>query len=302
MAVTRITRTWVQRNLPQRGARAHKGTFGRVLRGRGLARVLRRGPSRRPGRGAHGGGPGMRLRRPESVGMRLIGEVPELTMLLLQEEAAGLIGPIGWRRLASEAVNYEATVVGPGLGRQPSTLRRTRHLVDELRKPAVVDADGLNALADASSWWRTRFDPAGADPASGRVRAPDPGIRDRQAGRRRRVSCGEGSRGRDPVGPGGRAQGRAHRRRGTRWRRLGLRASRRRRSPRPAAATCCRAAIGALLAGGCEPLTAAMLGVALHGAAGLIAERRIGRSGTMARDIANLLPEAAESFRPDRDK
>ena len=61
-------------------------------------------------------------------------------------------------------------------------------------------------------------------------------------------------------------------------------------------------AIGALLAGGCEPLQAALLGVALHGAAGLIAERRIGRSGAMARDIANLLPEAAESFRPDRDK
>src|SRR5204863_346786 len=118
---------------------------------------------------------------PESVGMRLIGEVPELTMLLLQEEAAGLIGPIGWRRLSNEAVNYDATVIGPGLGRQPSTLRRTRHLIDELR-------------------------------------------------------------------------------------------------------------------------TAAMLGVALRGAAGRIAERRIGRSGTMARDIANLLPEAAESIRSDRDR
>ena len=154
MAVTRISRAWVQRNLPQRGARAHKGTFGRVLVVAGSLEYS--GAALLAAQGAARMGAGLVcLATPESVGMRLIGEVPELTMLLLQEEAAGLIGPIGWRRLASEAVNYEATVVGPGLGRQPSTLRRTRHLIDELRKPAVVDADGLNALADATGWWRT---------------------------------------------------------------------------------------------------------------------------------------------------
>ena len=124
MAVTRITRTWVQRNLPQRGARAHKGTFGRVLVVAGSLEYS--GAALLAGLGAARMGAGLVcIATPESVGMRLIGEVPELTMLLLQEEAAGLIGPIGWRRLSSEAVNYEATVVGPGLGRQPSTLRRS---------------------------------------------------------------------------------------------------------------------------------------------------------------------------------
>jgi len=32
--------------------------------------------------------------------------------------------------------------------------------------------------------------------------------------------------------------------------------------------------------------------VAVHGAAGLLAEDRIGRAGVVARDLANLLPEA----------
>jgi hypothetical protein len=40
--------------------------------------------------------------------------------------------------------------------------------------------------------------------------------------------------------------------------------------------------------------------VAVHGAAGLLAESRIGRSGVIARDVANLLPEAIEQLRGGR--
>ena len=50
--------------------------------------------------------------------------------------------------------------------------------------------------------------------------------------------------------------------------------------------------IGAFLAAGLSPFDAAGCGVAVHGAAGLLAEDRIGRSGVIARDLANLLPEA----------
>ena len=47
----------------------------------------------------------------------------------------------------------------------------------------------------------------------------------------------------------------------------------------------------ALLAAGMERLDAARCGVAIHAAAGLLAEERIGRAGVLARDVANLLPE-----------
>ena len=59
-------------------------------------------------------------------------------------------------------------------------------------------------------------------------------------------------------------------------------------------------AIGAFLAAGCSPLDAAGCGVAVHGAAGLLAEDRIGRAGVIARDLAALLPEAIEKLRGGR--
>ena len=58
--------------------------------------------------------------------------------------------------------------------------------------------------------------------------------------------------------------------------------------------------IGAFLAAGAEPLAAAACGVAVHGAAGLIAAERIGPAGVMARDIATLLPEALGQLSSDR--
>jgi NAD(P)H-hydrate epimerase len=58
--------------------------------------------------------------------------------------------------------------------------------------------------------------------------------------------------------------------------------------------------IGAFLAGGLSPFDAAGCGVAVHGAAGLLAEDRIGRAGVVARDIADLLPTAMEQLRDGR--
>jgi ADP-dependent NAD(P)H-hydrate dehydratase / NAD(P)H-hydrate epimerase len=58
--------------------------------------------------------------------------------------------------------------------------------------------------------------------------------------------------------------------------------------------------IAAFLAGGAPGFEAAACGVAVHAAAGVLAQRRIGRTGTMARDIAGLLPEAIERLRSGR--
>jgi NAD(P)H-hydrate repair Nnr-like enzyme with NAD(P)H-hydrate dehydratase domain len=60
--------------------------------------------------------------------------------------------------------------------------------------------------------------------------------------------------------------------------------------------------IGAFLAAGLDPFEAAGCGVAVHGAAGLLAEDRIGQSGVVARDIANLLPTAIQQLREGRGR
>jgi NAD(P)H-hydrate epimerase len=233
------------------------------------------------------------------VAARLAGAIPELTWMALDEEAPGLIAPGGWRRLTSEAPNYDAIVVGPGLGAQPATQRRARQLIAALDLPGVVDADALNALAGEPRWWRS---------VGGKmVLTPHPGEFARLIGAA--APDGEDDEGRAAaaaeaavrwdqvvvlkgahtvvVEPGGQRLASA--------------------IATPALATAgsgdvLAGAIGAFLASGADPFIAAACGVAVHGAAGLIAADRIGTAGVMARDIAALLPEAIEQLRSDRGR
>jgi hydroxyethylthiazole kinase-like uncharacterized protein yjeF len=296
--VPSITQRWVARHLPQRNARAHKGDHGRLLVVAGSLEYP--GAALLTALGAMRAGAGMvRIATAESVAARLAGSIPELTWMPLDEEAPGLIAPGGWRRVTTEAVRYEAVVIGPGLGSQPSTQRRARQLIASLTVPGVVDADGLNALADGSRWWQALRSPL--------VLTPHPGEFARLTGRPA------------PDGDDDEARARAAADAAARWDQVvvlkgahtvvaepggQLLAS---AIATPALATAgsgdvLAGAIGAFLAAGAEPFAAAACGVAVHGAAGLIAAERIGTTGAMARDIAALLPEAIAQLRADRGR
>jgi hydroxyethylthiazole kinase-like uncharacterized protein yjeF len=291
-----ITQRWVARHLPPRPANAHKGDFGRVLVLAGS--IDYPGAALLSALGAMRAGAGVvRVATAESVAARLAGAIPELTWLALDEEAPGLISPGGWRRVTTEVARYDAVVIGPGLGSQPATLRRARQLVAALTVPAVIDADGLNALADGPRWWQGLRAPL--------VLTPHPGEFARLTGQPAPPSDDDGARAEAAsqaavrwelvvvlkgahtvvAEPGGSVLASA--------------------IATPALATAgsgdvLAGAIGAFLAAGAEPLAAAACGVAVHGAAGLIAADRIGSSGVMARDIATLLPEAIGQLRSDR--
>jgi NAD(P)H-hydrate epimerase len=295
-APTSITQRWVARNLPDRPERAHKGDFGRLLVVAGSidlpgAAVLTALGAMRAGCGL------VRIATAGSVAARLAGAVPEATWMSLDEEAPGLIAPGGWRRITAEAAGHDAVVIGPGLGSQPATHRRARQLVASLTIPAVVDADGLNALADQPRWWQ------GIE--SRLVLTPHPGEFARLAG----------SPAPDADDDAARADAAAET--ALRWDQVVvLKGARtviaepggsvlRSDVATPALATAgsgdvLAGAIGAFLAAGASPLVAAGCGVAVHGAAGLIAAERIGSTGVMARDIANLLPEAIAQLRGER--
>src|SRR3970040_811930 len=112
MAVVVLTRAWVAERLPARPARAHKGTFGRLLIVAGSLEYA--GAALLTGLGAIRAGAGLAcLATPEAVGVRLLGLVPELTSMLLVEEAPGLTAPAGWRRLVAEVPNHEGLAIGP---------------------------------------------------------------------------------------------------------------------------------------------------------------------------------------------
>jgi NAD(P)H-hydrate epimerase len=231
---------------------------------------------------------------------RLSAAIPEITWIALDEEAPGLISPGGWRRLTTEAPRFDAVVIGPGLGAQPATQRRARQLVAALEGSAVVDADGLNALAVGDRWWQG---------IRGRhVLTPHPGEFARLSGQAE--AAAELSEDDD-------ARATAAAEAAMRWGQtvvlkgaVSLVATPqgeilRSEVATPALATAgsgdvLAGCIGAFLAAGCDATTAAGCGVAVHGAAGMLAEQRIGRAGVMARDVAALLPEAMEGLRGDR--
>jgi ADP-dependent NAD(P)H-hydrate dehydratase / NAD(P)H-hydrate epimerase len=293
MTVEPLTGGWVAERLPPRPERGHKGTFGRVLVVAGSidypgAAVLTAIGALRAGAGV------VRVAAAESVAARLAAAVPEVTWMSLDEEAPGLIAPAGWRRVTNESSSYDAAVIGPGLGQQPATQRRTRQLIATIRIPTVVDADGLNALAGESQWSETARAPL--------VVTPHPGEFTRL------------TRTASPTGDDDAARATAAAGAARRWGQVVvLKGARtvvaepdgtvlRSDVATPALATAgsgdvLAGAIGAFLAGGATPLVAAACAVAAHAAAGLLAAERIGRAGTMATDIAALLPEAIERLR-----
>jgi NAD(P)H-hydrate epimerase len=250
------------------------------------------------GLGAMRAGAGLvRVAAAGSVVARLSSAVPELTWSALDEEAPGLIAPGGWRRATADAATVDAVVIGPGLGRQGATLRRARQLISGVHVPAVVDADGLNALAESARWWQ--------GVRATLVLTPHPGEFTRLTHEAMPDAEDDDGRADAAVAAAGR-WGQVVVLKGART----VIANPNGEAMRADVATAALAtagsgdvlsgAIGALLAAGAEPFVAAACGVALHGAAGLTAADRIGTAGTMARDIADLLPSAITQLRGDR--
>jgi hydroxyethylthiazole kinase-like uncharacterized protein yjeF len=291
-----ITQRWVARHLPPRPDRAHKGDFGRVLVVAGS--IDYPGAPLLTALGAMRAGAGLtRVAAADSVVARIAGTIPEVTWMPLDEEAPGLISPGGWRRLTTESSDYDAVVIGPGLGRQPATQRRTRQLIAALEPPGVIDADALNALAGAARWWQGL--------QASLVLTPHPGEFARLTG----------ADAPDADDDEGRAEAAADA--ALRWDQLVVLKGAhtvvaepggevmRSAVATPALATAgsgdvMAGVIAAFLAAGASPLEAAACGVAVHGAAGLLAAERIGTAGVMARDVADLLPEAIAQLRGER--
>jgi NAD(P)H-hydrate epimerase len=163
MAVTEVTGL---PELPPRARDAHKGQFGRVLIVAGSPGMT--GAACLAASGAQRAGAGLvtlavphRLHaiaeaKTTSVMTR---PLPGSGGLAIDEEAA--------ERVLEWAGEFDVAALGPGVGRAAETQAAMVRLVRELPIPAVVDADGLNAVAG---------DPACLDDAAApRVLTPHPG-------------------------------------------------------------------------------------------------------------------------------
>ena len=268
--------------IPTRPKDAHKGTFGTavVLAGSlGLtgAAYLSSTAAARTGAGL------VRLLVADSIYQILAAKCTEVMATPVPEVAPGAVGHAAYDSIIRQLAAAEVGVIGPGLGRDSSTWRLAVDLALHARCPLVIDADGLNALADSQ---RSK-----GKLGKNRVLTPHPGelarltgqtaeaINADRTGAARKAAKEWGAivvlKGAHTVvaHPDGRMSEDPH--------------------EVPALASggtgdVLSGIIGGLIAQGSDPYSAAVTGVYVHAAAGRRIAERIGDSGLLASD---LLPE-----------
>jgi ADP-dependent NAD(P)H-hydrate dehydratase len=156
--------------IPARPADGHKGTFGRALiiaGSRGFS-----GAAALAGTAALRGGAGLVfVACPLCVQPIIAGFEPGYVTIGLPDDAAGRLSDASAAELLKHLDGSNAVAIGPGLATGAVVKSLTARLFNELGKPLVVDADGLNVLADEFVSGRLSTDTARAP----RVLTPHPG-------------------------------------------------------------------------------------------------------------------------------
>ncbi len=278
--------------LPERPQNAHKGTFGQVVVVAGSlgytgAAYLAATAAARTGAGY------VRLLAAETIYPILAIKCTEVVVTQVPEVAQGVLGHAVLEPLLRYCWGGDACVIGPGLGRDYSTRRMVGDLLSQLRSPAVVDADALNALAEQRKLLgRLRaalvLTPHLAEMSRltgltvEAIEADREGVAARFAQEWHQVVVLKGAR-TVIADPEGKVVVNPH--------------------SNPALASAgtgdvLSGIIGGLLAQGQPPFVAAVTGVFLHGAAGDEASSRMGDAGVLASDLLPLIPLVIRRLRP----
>ena len=281
-------------DLPDRPRDGHKGTFGTVVvlagsQGFTGAAYLSATAAARSGAGI------VKLLVAESIYPILAAKCVEVIATPVPEVAPGAVGHLGHDVVARHFQGAAAALVGPGLGRDSSTWRLVNDLVLEIGCPLVIDADGLNALADnrrtlgrlprdrvltphPGEMARLTGAPVATDRA-GRLELAANAAREWKAvvvlkGAHTVVAAPDGQVSEDPHEVPALATG------GTGDVLGGL--------------------IAGLLAQGLDPFTAAVSGVYIHGEAGRRVASRLGEAGLLASDLLEEIPVIQKLLREGR--
>ncbi|NTU83932.1 MAG: bifunctional ADP-dependent NAD(P)H-hydrate dehydratase/NAD(P)H-hydrate epimerase, partial [Chloroflexales bacterium] len=311
-----LTADYARRLLPARPADAHKGSFGKVLVVAGSLHYP--GAAYLTCAGAARVGAGLVTLAGGRTVLGVATRLPEATVLPVPEGDWGAVGPNALEELGKELAGYAAVVLGPGLGKgdatrefiqrifgldKPKSRARVGFLIGGADAeshpsvglpdlpPTVLDADGLNLLAEIEDWPEHL-------PKGGFVFTPHPG-------EMRRLLKVEALPD-DPVATAAdaaKAWGQVVVLKGA----TTVVASPDGRTlmhdgANPALATAgtgdvLAGAIGGLLAQGLGPYDAAALGVYLHAAAGSRVRDELGDAGTLASDLLPELPRAIKALR-----
>jgi NAD(P)H-hydrate epimerase len=134
--------------MPMRPPDAHKGIFGRVLLVAGSTGLT--GAAAMAGDSALRTGNGLvKVACPRSVQPVLATKLTEVMTYPLPDVAKkGALAVRALGEIRELIKEHDAIVLGPGIGRHHETFELVRRLVAKIDKPTIIDADGLNALAE----------------------------------------------------------------------------------------------------------------------------------------------------------
>jgi len=131
--------------LPRRAPDSHKGDYGRILivaGSRGMS-----GAACLAGVGALRGGAGLvRLAVPQGICTAVAAHEPSYLTCALPEDHQGLLSSAAIPDVLELARANDVVAIGPGLGQGDGVSLTITSLLASLRKPTVLDADGINAL------------------------------------------------------------------------------------------------------------------------------------------------------------
>lgn len=281
-----IDLTYARRLLPPRPEDGHKGTFGHALIIAGSRGFT--GAAKLAAEGAYRSGAGLvTVAMPATLQVGIASSLLEAMSIGLRATDDGTIASEALGAALEAAAKRDAVAIGPGVSLHSATADFVREFVAECPKPMVIDADGLNVLARHTELLQVTSAHAIVTPHPGEM-ARLSGVTtgeiqsDRLAaasafaqhhrcivalkGYRTVVAGPDGEEFINTTGNSGLATG------GTGDVLTGL--------------------IAGLLAQGCEPLDAAVLGVFVHGLAGDIAADAMTQRGMMAGDVCDCIPDA----------
>lgn len=153
-----LTGSWAKETLPQRPQSANKGTFGKVMAVAGSINYV--GAAYLACSGAMRAGAGLvTLATPSGLQSILAVKMNEATYLPLPESVKGFISEDASSTVIGALNDYDALLIGCGLGQQETTAAFIRSVLfgKKPAMPIIIDADALNVLAKTADWSSSLF-------------------------------------------------------------------------------------------------------------------------------------------------
>ena len=145
-----MTPAFVRASLPARKPSSHKGTFGHA--GIIAGSVGKTGAAAMAAQAALRIGAGLvTVAVPSSVNDVLEAKLLEAMTIPMPETKSRTFARTAFDRLTAFIAARTAIAIGPGLSTHPETVELVQALTKQLDRPAVLDADALNALAGRAS-------------------------------------------------------------------------------------------------------------------------------------------------------